>query len=74
MRGVDYVIHAAAMKHVPASEYNPFECVQTNIYGAENIVKAAADRCQEGVDCRLTRRNPINLYGATNGLGQDIYC
>ena len=41
MRGVDYVVHAAALKHVPTAEYNPFECVRTNIDGAENVVKAA---------------------------------
>ena len=43
MRGVDYVIHAAALKHVPAAEYNPFECIQTNVHGAENVVRAALD-------------------------------
>ncbi len=41
MEGVDYVIHAAAMKQVPAAEYNPMECIKTNIYGAENVIKAA---------------------------------
>ncbi|WP_351125429.1 polysaccharide biosynthesis protein, partial [Shewanella sp. T24-MNA-CIBAN-0130] len=40
-RGVDYVIHAAALKQVPAAEYNPMECIKTNIYGAENVIKAA---------------------------------
>ena len=41
MRGVQYVIHAAALKHVPAAEYNPFECIHTNVLGAENVVQAA---------------------------------
>ena len=41
MRDIDYVIHAAALKHVPVAEYNPFECIKTNVYGAENIVNAA---------------------------------
>ena len=41
MRDVDYVIHAAALKHVPIAEYNPIECIKTNIYGAENIINAA---------------------------------
>ena len=43
MRGVDYVIHAAALKHVPIAEYNPFECIKTNVMGAENVVNAAID-------------------------------
>src|SRR5579875_1616011 len=44
MRDVDYVIHAAALKHVPIAEYNPFECIQTNVYGAQNVVTAAIRR------------------------------
>ena len=43
MRGVDYVIHAAALKQVPAAEYNPMECIKTNIYGAENVIRAALE-------------------------------
>jgi UDP-N-acetylglucosamine 4,6-dehydratase len=67
MRGVDYVVHAAAMKHVPIAEYNPFECIRTNVNGAENVIDAS-------IDCKVKRvialstdkaANPINLYGAT---------
>jgi len=67
MRDMDIVIHAAAMKHVPIAEYNPFECVRTNIYGAENIVKTAL-RCGVSKVIALSTDkacNPINLYGAT---------
>ena len=75
MRGVDYVIHAAAMKHIPASEYNPFECVQTNIYGAENIVKAALRTGVKKVIALSTDKaaNPINLYGATKLASDKIF-
>src|SRR3954447_23261885 len=67
MRGVDVVIHAAAMKQVPICEYNPFEAVQTNVVGAENVVSAAI---QNDVPKTLTLStdkavNPVNLYGAT---------
>jgi UDP-N-acetylglucosamine 4,6-dehydratase len=67
MRGVDYVIHAAALKIVPVAEYNPFECVLTNIHGAENIVKAALRTSVRKVMALSTDKaaNPINLYGAT---------
>ncbi|MEP3115752.1 UDP-N-acetylglucosamine 4,6-dehydratase (inverting) [Nisaea sp.] len=75
MRGVDYVVHAAAMKHVPAAEYNPFECVQTNIYGAENIVKAALRTGVKKVIALSTDKaaNPINLYGATKLASDKIF-
>ena len=57
MRDVDYVVHAAAMKHVPLAEYNPFECVMTNIHGAENVVKAALRKGSNASSpCRPTRR------------------
>lgn len=67
MRDVDYVVHAAALKHVPIAEYNPFECIQTNIHGAENVVKAAL-RCQVKRVVGLSTdkaASPINLYGAS---------
>jgi len=75
MRGVDYVVHAAAMKHVPAAEYNPFECVQTNIHGAENIVKAALRSGVKKVIALSTDKaaNPINLYGATKLASDKIF-
>lgn len=67
MTGVRYVIHAAALKQVPAGEYNPFEFVKTNVIGAENIINAAIDSNVERVVALSTDKaaNPINLYGAT---------
>ena len=72
---VDYVIHAAAMKQVPASEYNPFEAVKTNIIGAENIVNAAIERNVKKVIAISTDKavNPINLYGATKLVMEKIF-
>ena len=67
MRGVDYVVHAAALKQVPAAEYNPIECIRTNIYGAENVVSAAL-RCRVKRVIALSTdkaASPINLYGAS---------
>jgi UDP-N-acetylglucosamine 4,6-dehydratase len=67
MRGIDYVVHAAALKHVPAAEYNPIECIRTNIHGAENIVTAAL-RCRVKRVVALSTdkaASPINLYGAS---------
>jgi UDP-N-acetylglucosamine 4,6-dehydratase/5-epimerase len=65
--GVDYVIHAAALKQVPALEYNPFEAVKTNIIGAQNIVESALERSVKKVIVLSTDKavSPINLYGAT---------
>lgn len=65
--GVDYVVHAAALKQVPACEYNPFEAIKTNIIGAENIVEAAIDKGVKKVVALSTDKavNPINLYGGT---------
>ena len=73
--GVDYVVHAAALKQVPALEYNPFEAVKTNIIGAENIVDAAIDRQVEKVVVLSTYKavNPVNLYGATK-LAMEKIC
>jgi UDP-N-acetylglucosamine 4,6-dehydratase len=67
MDGIDFVVHAAAMKHVPIAEYNPFECIRTNIGGAENVIEAAIDCGVEKVLALSTDKaaNPINLYGAT---------
>ncbi|MGE0081078.1 MAG: UDP-N-acetylglucosamine 4,6-dehydratase (inverting) [Thiohalomonadaceae bacterium] len=67
MRGIDYVIHAAALKQVPAAEYNPMECIKTNIHGAENVIRAALDNDVQKVIALSTDKaaNPINLYGAT---------
>ena len=67
MRGVDIVIHAAALKQVPAAEYNPSECIHTNIMGAENVVWAClANRVKQVVALSTDKAcNPINLYGAT---------
>ncbi len=65
--GVDYVIHAAALKHVPAAEYNPFEFIKTNIIGAQNVIETSIDRGVKRVVALSTDKacNPINLYGAT---------
>ncbi len=75
MRDVDYVIHAAALKHVPTAEYNPFECVQTNIHGAENVVKAAIRTGVARVVALSTDKaaNPINLYGASKLASDKIF-
>ncbi|WP_019646456.1 UDP-N-acetylglucosamine 4,6-dehydratase (inverting) [Novispirillum itersonii] len=75
MRGVNYVIHAAALKQVPAAEYNPMECVRTNIGGAENVVSAAI-RCgvQKVVALSTDKAaNPVNLYGATKLASDKIF-
>lgn len=75
MRNVDYVVHAAALKHVPTAEYNPFECVMTNINGAENVVKAAIRSDVKKVIALSTDKaaNPINLYGATKLASDKIF-
>ncbi|MET0274540.1 MAG: SDR family NAD(P)-dependent oxidoreductase, partial [Phenylobacterium sp.] len=67
LRGVDIVIHAAALKQVPAAEYNPSECIHTNIMGAENVVWACLTNRVKQVVALSTDKacNPINLYGAT---------
>ncbi|MEJ9151446.1 UDP-N-acetylglucosamine 4,6-dehydratase (inverting) [Bacillus smithii] len=73
--GVDYVVHAAAMKQVPACEYNPFEAVKTNIYGAQNIIEAAIDRGVKRVVALSTDKAaaPINLYGATKLASDKLF-
>ena len=73
--GVDYVIHAAAMKQVPASEYNPMECIKTNIYGAENVIKASIKNNVRTIIALSTDKavNPINLYGATKLASDKLF-
>ncbi|WP_462157653.1 UDP-N-acetylglucosamine 4,6-dehydratase (inverting) [Pseudoalteromonas sp. GB56] len=75
MRGVDYVIHAAALKQVPAAEYNPMECIKTNINGAENVIDAALDNDVEKVIALSTDKaaSPINLYGATKLASDKLF-
>jgi len=75
MREVDYVIHAAALKHVPAAEYNPFECIRTNVSGAENVVRAALRNGVKKVLALSTDKaaNPINLYGASKLASDKIF-
>ena len=75
MRGVEYVVHAAALKHVPAAEYNPFECIQTNVHGAENVVRASLDMGVDKVIALSTDKaaNPINLYGASKLAADKIF-
>jgi UDP-N-acetylglucosamine 4,6-dehydratase len=72
LRGIDTVVHAAALKQVPAAEYNPTECIRTNVLGAENLVMACIGSDVKQLIALSTDKaaNPINLYGA--GLGQDI--
>ena len=75
MRGVDFVIHAAALKQVPAAEYNPMECIKTNINGAESVIKAAIDCCVKRIIALSTDKaaNPINLYGATKLASDKLF-
>ena len=75
MNGVDYVIHAAALKQVPAAEYNPTECIKTNINGAENVIYAALQNNVKKVIALSTDKaaNPINLYGATKLASDKLF-
>lgn len=75
MNGVDFVIHAAAIKQVPAAEYNPMECIKTNIYGAENVIDAAIANNVEKVIALSTDKaaNPVNLYGATKLASDKLF-
>lgn len=75
MRDVDYVIHAAALKQVPAAEYNPMECIKTNIHGAENVIHAAMQSGAKKVIALSTDKaaNPINLYGATKLCSDKLF-
>lgn len=73
--GIDFIIHAAALKQVPAAEYNPTECIKTNIYGAENVINAALFNSVEKVIALSTDKaaNPINLYGATKLASDKLF-
>lgn len=75
MRGVDVVVHAAALKHVPAAEYNPFECIHTNVLGAENVVRASLSASVSRVVALSTDKaaNPVNLYGASKLASDKIF-
>ena len=75
LRDVDYVVHAAAMKQVPTAEYNPFECIRTNVFGAENLVYAALRRNVKKVVALSTDKaaNPVNLYGASKLASDKIF-
>lgn len=75
MEGIDIVIHAAAMKQVPACEYNPFEAIKTNIHGAQNVIEAAIDRGVKQVVALSTDKAaaPINLYGATKLCSDKLF-
>ena len=75
MRGIDFVVHAAALKQVPAAEYNPMECVKTNVHGAENVIAAAIANEVGRVLALSTDKaaNPINLYGATKLVSDKLF-
>jgi len=75
MNGVDFVIHAAALKQVPAAEYNPMECIKTNINGAENVISAALANNVCKVIALSTDKaaNPVNLYGATKLVSDKLF-
>lgn len=75
MREVDFVIHAAALKHVPIAEYNPMECIKTNIHGAQNVIQAAIENDVEKVIALSTDKaaSPINLYGATKLASDKLF-
>lgn len=75
MRGIDIVIHAAAQKQVPLAEYNPFECIRTNVIGAENVVQASIRAGVKKVIALSTDKavNPINLYGASKLASDKIF-
>tara|TARA_B100000767_G_C19771001_1_gene540008 strand:- start:1425 stop:2420 length:996 start_codon:yes stop_codon:yes gene_type:complete len=73
--GVDYVVHAAATKIVPTAEYNPFECIKTNVFGAMNLIDACIDKKIKGVVALSTDKasSPINLYGATKLTSDKLF-
>ena len=75
LEGIDYVVHAAATKIVPTAEYNPFECVKTNILGAMNVIEACIDRKVKKVVALSTDKasSPINLYGATKLASDKLF-
>ena len=75
LKGIDTVVHAAAMKHVPIAEYNPMECIKTNIIGAENLITACLESDVENVVALSTDKAaaPINLYGATKLVSDKLF-
>ncbi len=75
VKGVDLIIHAAALKQVPAAEYNPMECIKTNIHGAENVIHAAMENNVDRVIALSTDKaaSPINLYGATKLVSDKLF-
>jgi len=75
MNGVDVVVHAAALKQIPACEYNPIEAVMTNVMGARNVIEAALDMEVRNVMAISTDKavNPINLYGATKLVAEKLF-
>lgn len=75
MKGIDLVIHAAALKQVPAAEYNPMECIKTNVHGAENVIQAALEANVDKVIALSTDKaaQPINLYGATKLASDKLF-
>jgi UDP-N-acetylglucosamine 4,6-dehydratase len=75
MKGVDYVVHAAALKQVPAAEYNPMECIKTNVHGADNVIQASIANNVKKVIALSTDKaaNPINLYGATKLCSDKLF-
>lgn len=75
MRGVDFVVHAAALKQVPAAEYNPMECLKTNVHGAENVINAALANDVPKIVALSTDKaaNPINLYGASKLAADKLF-
>jgi len=74
-QGVQVVVHAAALKQVPAAEYNPFECIKTNVLGAQNVIEAAINSGVEKVIALSTDKaaNPVNLYGATKLCSDKLF-
>lgn len=75
LHGVEYVVHAAATKIVPTAEYNPFECVKTNVHGAMNLIDACIDQGVKGVVALSTDKacSPVNLYGATKLVSDKLF-
>ncbi len=75
MKDIDYVVHAAALKQVPAAEYNPMECIKTNIHGAENVITAAIYNNVEKIIALSTDKavSPVNLYGATKLASDKLF-
>lgn len=75
LEGIDIVIHAAALKQVPAAEYNPFECIKTNVLGAQNVIEACLNSCVKKVIALSTDKAaaPINLYGATKLCSDKLF-